>query len=46
MRIAKGLPDLERVVTRIHAKNCRTKDFVEEDGACLAIFIFFLKKSH
>lgn len=27
--IAKGLPDLERVVARIHAKNCRVKDFVK-----------------
>lgn len=26
--IAKGLPDLERVVARIHAKNCRIKDFI------------------
>ncbi|KAF8636930.1 hypothetical protein AX17_003181 [Amanita inopinata Kibby_2008] len=27
--IAKGLPDLERVVSRIHAKNCRVKDFLK-----------------
>lgn len=27
--IAKGLPDLERVVARVHAKNCRIKDFVK-----------------
>jgi DNA mismatch repair protein MSH6 len=26
--IAKGLPDLERVVSRIHAKNCKVKDFL------------------
>ncbi|KAF5351341.1 hypothetical protein D9758_008002 [Tetrapyrgos nigripes] len=27
--IAKGLPDLERVVSRIHAKNCSVKDFLK-----------------
>ena len=27
--IAKGLPDLERVVSRIHAKNCKVKDFLK-----------------
>jgi hypothetical protein len=27
--IAKGLPDLERVVSRIHAKNCRVRDFIK-----------------
>ncbi|KIY68031.1 DNA mismatch repair protein Msh6 [Cylindrobasidium torrendii FP15055 ss-10] len=27
--LAKGLPDLERVVSRIHAKNCKVKDFVK-----------------
>jgi len=27
--IAKGLPDLERIVSRIHAKNCKTKDFLK-----------------
>ncbi|KAF9264277.1 DNA mismatch repair protein Msh6 [Marasmius fiardii PR-910] len=26
--IAKGLPDLERIVSRIHAKNCKVKDFL------------------
>ncbi|KAL0575514.1 DNA mismatch repair protein msh6 [Marasmius crinis-equi] len=26
--IAKGLPDLERVVSRVHAKNCKVKDFL------------------
>lgn len=26
--IAKGLPDLERIVSRIHAKNCKIKDFL------------------
>ncbi|EED80364.1 predicted protein [Postia placenta Mad-698-R] len=29
MKIAKGLPDLERIVSRIHAKNCRVKDFLK-----------------
>ncbi|KAI0367675.1 DNA mismatch repair protein Msh6 [Pilatotrama ljubarskyi] len=27
--IAKGLPDLERIVSRIHAKNCKVKDFIK-----------------
>ncbi len=27
--IAKGLPDLERVVSRLHAKNCKVKDFLK-----------------
>ncbi|KIK54062.1 hypothetical protein GYMLUDRAFT_49011 [Collybiopsis luxurians FD-317 M1] len=26
---AKGLPDLERVVSRIHARNCKVKDFLK-----------------
>ena len=30
--IAKGLPDLERVIAHIHAKNCRIKDFVRVLG--------------
>ncbi|KAJ7093127.1 muts domain V-domain-containing protein [Mycena epipterygia] len=28
MEIAKGLPDLERIVSRIHAKNCTIRDFL------------------
>ncbi|KAI0935020.1 hypothetical protein AcV7_003936 [Taiwanofungus camphoratus] len=28
-KVAKGLPDLERIVSRIHAKNCRVKDFLK-----------------
>ena len=28
MALAKGLPDLERIVSRIHAKNCKIKDFL------------------
>ncbi|PSS36954.1 hypothetical protein PHLCEN_2v1170 [Hermanssonia centrifuga] len=27
--VAKGLPDLERIVSRIHSKNCRVKDFLK-----------------
>ncbi|KIM91619.1 hypothetical protein PILCRDRAFT_810908 [Piloderma croceum F 1598] len=27
--VAKGLPDLERIVSRIHAKNCKVKDFLK-----------------
>lgn len=27
--VAKGLPDLERIVSRIHARNCRVKDFLK-----------------
>ncbi|KAH7886999.1 muts domain V-domain-containing protein [Phlebopus sp. FC_14] len=27
--LAKGLPDLERIVSRIHANNCKVKDFVK-----------------
>ncbi|GBE83778.1 DNA mismatch repair protein [Sparassis crispa] len=27
--IAKGLPDLERIVSRIHAKSCKVKDFIK-----------------
>ncbi|KAI0764567.1 DNA mismatch repair protein Msh6 [Trametes elegans] len=27
--ITKGLPDLERIVSRIHAKNCKVKDFLK-----------------
>lgn len=28
-RLAKGLPDLERIISRIHAKNCKVKDFLK-----------------
>lgn len=28
-KFAKGLPDLERIVSRIHAKNCKVKDFLK-----------------
>ncbi|KAF9069417.1 muts domain V-domain-containing protein [Rhodocollybia butyracea] len=29
METAKALPDLERVVSRIHARNCKVKDFLK-----------------
>ncbi|KAJ7632274.1 muts domain V-domain-containing protein [Roridomyces roridus] len=29
LEIAKGLPDLERIVSRIHAKNCTIRDFLK-----------------
>ena len=29
MEVAKGLPDLERIVSRIHAKNCKVRDFLK-----------------
>ena len=34
--IAKGLPDLERVVSRIHSKSCRVKDFLKVLSVCAA----------
>ncbi len=27
--LAKGMPDLERIISRIHAKNCKVKDFLK-----------------
>lgn len=27
--VAKGVPDLERIVSRIHAKSCRVRDFLK-----------------
>ncbi|KAJ6606598.1 muts domain V-domain-containing protein [Mycena vulgaris] len=39
MDIAKGLPDLERIVSRIHAKNCTIRDF-------LKVLSAFKKLSH
>jgi DNA mismatch repair protein MSH6 len=32
--VAKGLPDLERTVSRIHARNCKVKDFLKVLGVC------------
>ncbi|KAF8068932.1 muts domain V-domain-containing protein [Lyophyllum atratum] len=29
MELAKNLPDLERIVSRIHAKNCKVRDFIK-----------------
>ncbi|KAG6810732.1 hypothetical protein H0H92_010562 [Tricholoma furcatifolium] len=29
MDLAKGMPDLERIVSRIHAKNCKVRDFLK-----------------
>ncbi|KAJ7929330.1 muts domain V-domain-containing protein [Mycena leptocephala] len=39
MAISKGLPDLERIVSRIHAKNCTIRDF-------LKVLTAFKKLSH
>ncbi|KAG6917118.1 hypothetical protein DXG01_003784 [Tephrocybe rancida] len=33
MELAKGMPDLERVVSRIHAQNCKVRDFLKVLGA-------------
>lgn len=27
--LAKGIPDLERIVSRVHAKSCKIKDFLK-----------------
>jgi DNA mismatch repair protein MSH6 len=32
--VAKGLPDLERIVSRIHAKSCKVKDFIKVLKVC------------
>lgn len=32
--VVKGLGDLERIVSRIHAKNCRVKDFIKVLSVC------------
>lgn len=34
-QLAKGIPDLERIVSRIHAKNCKVKDFFKVLSVCL-----------
>jgi DNA mismatch repair protein MSH6 len=36
--IAKGLPDLERIVSRIHANNCKVKDFLKVLAVSLPVF--------
>jgi DNA mismatch repair protein MSH6 len=38
MAVAKGLPDLERLVSRIHAKNCKVKDFLKALSVCIWLF--------
>jgi len=41
MGVAKGLPDLERIVSRIHAKNCKVRDFLKVlKVAILSVAIF------
>ncbi|KAI5122644.1 hypothetical protein M0805_008727 [Coniferiporia weirii] len=32
-QLVKGIPDLERIVSRIHAKNCKVKDFLKVLGS-------------
>ena len=41
MEVAKGLPDLERIVSRIHAKNCKVKDFLKVLKVTLLMVISF-----
>ena len=41
--IAKGIPDLERIVSRVHAKNCRIKDFLKLLAVCFRLFISLIK---
>jgi DNA mismatch repair protein MSH6 len=41
MEIAKGLPDLERMVSRIHAKNCKVKDFLKVLKVMIYSFLVF-----
>ena len=48
--IAKGLPDLERVVSRIHARSCKVKDFLKvlavrkyKVTLNFILFLYFLK---
>jgi DNA mismatch repair protein MSH6 len=41
MEVAKGLPDLERMVSRVHAKNCKTKDFLKLLKVTLLVIISF-----
>ena len=32
--LAKGIPDLERIVSRVHANNCKIKDFLKLLAVC------------
>lgn len=41
-KIAKGLPDLERIVSRIHARNCKIKDFLKVLAVSRGIFLLIL----
>jgi DNA mismatch repair protein MSH6 len=42
-KIVKGLPDLERIISRIHAKNCKVKEFLKVlEVLCLISISFFL----
>jgi hypothetical protein len=46
MEIAKGLPDLERIVSRIHAKNCKVRDFLKVLKVMIpAVIIYFAHPS-
>jgi DNA mismatch repair protein MSH6 len=38
MEVAKGLPDLERVVSWIHARSCKVKDFLKVLKVTLPIY--------
>jgi DNA mismatch repair ATPase MutS len=40
MEVAKGLPDLERIVSRIHAKNCKVKDFLKVLKVTISVVMF------
>jgi hypothetical protein len=37
--IAKGLPDLERIVSRVHARNCKGKDFLRVLGVSFSFLL-------
>jgi DNA mismatch repair protein MSH6 len=34
MGVVKGMPDLERIVSRIHAGTCKIKDFLKVLDVC------------
>jgi hypothetical protein len=33
-QVVKSLPDLERIVSRVHAKSCKIKDFLKLMTVC------------
>ena len=33
-QLAKGIPDLERIVSRVHANNCKVNDFLKLLSVC------------